>query len=154
MNDEYYMELALAQARIAFDFNEIPVGAVLVQDGTVIGSGFNQPIMSHDPTAHAEVVAIRNAGKQLSNYRLPNTVLYVTVEPCTMCFGSMIHARIGRLVYGTTEPKSGVIEGNDSLVERPGYNHRIEISGGVLVSECRELMSVFFKKRRLEKSKK
>ncbi len=142
------MRLALAQAREAERLGEVPVGAVLVRDGELIAEGFNQPITLNDPTAHAEVVVLRKAAEAVSNYRLPNSTLYVTVEPCTMCAGSLIHARVKRLVYGAREPRAGAVESQLSVLSEPFYNHRIEVEGGVLERECAELMTNFFARRR------
>ena len=148
MDDIKAMQRALAQARLAFDAGEVPVGAVVVQDGTVLAEGYNQPIGSLDPSAHAEMVAIRAAAKAIGNYRLTNATLYVTVEPCTMCAGLLVHSRIRRLVYGTTEPKSGAVVSNLRLYEHGPYNHSVEVTGGILEAECAELMSRFFAERR------
>ena len=151
--DQNYMRLALEQGQLAYDCGEVPVGAVVVFAGQVIGRGYNKPITSLDPSAHAEVVALRDAAKNIGNYRLPGSTLYVTVEPCTMCTGLLVHSRIERLVYGTTEPKSGVIESAMCLLDRPFYNHKIDILGGVLATEASTLMSDFFTMRRESKRK-
>ena len=151
--DQNYMRLALEQGQLAYDCGEVPVGAVVVFAGQVIGRGYNKPITSLDPSAHAEVVALRDAAKNIGNYRLPGSTLYVTVEPCTMCTGLLVHSRIARLVYGTTEPKSGVIESAMCLLDRPFYNHKIDILGGVLAAEASTLMSDFFTMRRESKRK-
>lgn len=151
--DQNFMKLALEQGQLAYDAGEVPVGAVVVLDGQVIGRGYNKPITSLDPSAHAEVVALRDAALNIGNYRLANAVLYATVEPCTMCSGLLVHSRIARLVYGTTEPKSGVIESAMCLLEQPFYNHKIEITGGVLAQEASTLMSDFFTMRRAGKKK-
>ena len=151
--DQNFMKLALEQGQLAYDAGEVPVGAVVVLDGQVIGRGYNKPITSLDPSAHAEVVALRDAALNIGNYRLANAVLYVTVEPCTMCSGLLVHSRIARLVYGTTEPKSGVIESAMCLLDQPFYNHKIEITGGVLAQEASTLMSDFFTMRRAGKKK-
>ena len=124
------------------------MGAVLVQDGKVIGEGFNQPITSLDPSAHAEMVAIRQAATALQNYRLPGTTLYVTLEPCTMCSGLLIHSRIGRLVYGASEPRSGAVASRSQTLDQPWMNHRVQVEGGVLAEECGALLSAFFRERR------
>ena len=150
MSDVEFMRLALAQAAQAEAIGEVPVGAVLVQDGQVIGHGFNQPIQQHDPTAHAEIQCLRMAGQASQNYRLPGTTLYVTVEPCAMCFGAMVHARIDRLVFGTTEPKAGVVESAAKLTEASFFNHQLTVVGGVLADECRDVMVQFFKRRRAD----
>jgi tRNA(adenine34) deaminase len=152
-NDQTFMNLALEQGQLAFECGEVPVGAVVVLAGQVIGRGYNKPITSLDPSAHAEVVALRDAAKNIGNYRLSGAILYVTVEPCTMCAGLLVHSRIDRLVYGTTEPKSGVIESAMCLLDRPFYNHKIDIRGGVLAKEASSLMSDFFSMRRAGKKK-
>ena len=126
----------------------MPVGAVVVLDGAVVGAGFNQPITAHDPTAHAEIVALRAAAAALANYRLPGATMYVTVEPCLMCVGAMVHARIGTVVYGAAEPRSGAIVSMTSAHEFHGLNHRLEAVGGVLEDECRAIIQEFFKARR------
>ncbi len=142
------MRAALEQAREAQRRGEVPVGAVVVLDGAVIGTGYNQPISSHDPTAHAEIVAIRAAAARLGNYRLTGATLYVTIEPCQMCVGAMVHARIARLVYGTREPKAGAIESAMRAHEHPSLNHRLIAEGGVLEDECRAVVQEFFQARR------
>ena len=147
--DAEYMRAALAQAAEAKRRGEVPVGAIVVLDGTVVGEGFNQPIGAHDPTAHAEIVAMRAAAKRLGNYRLTGATLYVTIEPCQMCVGAMVHARIARLVYGTPEPKAGAIESAMRAHEHPALNHRIEAArrrAGRRVS--RDDSGVFSKERR------
>jgi tRNA(adenine34) deaminase len=148
--DDLFMREALAQAAQARQHGEVPVGAVVVLDGAVIGAGYNQPIGTHDPTAHAEIVAIRAAAGQLGNYRLRGADLYVTIEPCQMCVGAMVHARIARLVYGTAEPKAGAIESAMRAHEHPALNHRLTAVGGVLEAECRAMMQEFFRERRRE----
>jgi tRNA(adenine34) deaminase len=147
-NDEQYMQRALALAQQAAVKGEVPVGAVLVREGEVIGEGFNCPITTNDPTAHAEVMALRDAAKRISNYRLPNTTLYVTVEPCAMCAGALVHARVARVVYGTPEPKAGVADSHLSLFAAPHFNHRVCCEGGVLQEDCANLMQDFFRSRR------
>jgi tRNA(adenine34) deaminase len=147
-NDEQYMQRALALAQQAAAKGEVPVGAVLVCEGEVIGEGFNCPISTNDPTAHAEVMALRDAAKRIRNYRLPNTTLYVTVEPCAMCAGALVHARVARVVYGTPEPKAGVAESHLSLFSAPHFNHRVCCEGGVLQEDCANLMRDFFRSRR------
>jgi tRNA(adenine34) deaminase len=124
------------------------VGAVVVQNGEIVGRGFNRPITSNDPTAHAEIVALREAAQAIGNYRLPGADLYVTIEPCQMCVGAMIHARVARVVYGAREPKAGAIESAMKAHEHPSLNHRMEAVGGVLEDECREVMQTFFALRR------
>ncbi len=150
-SDIHGMQLALQMAQRAYELNEVPVGAVVVQEGKVIGQGFNQPIKSLDPSAHAEVVAIRNAALNIENYRLIDSCLYVTVEPCTMCTGLLVHSRVKRLVYGTTEPKAGAIVSALQLPEQSFYNHKLQVEGGVLAEECSTLMSSFFAQRRKSK---
>ena len=140
--------LALAEARKAAAVGEVPVGAVVVLDGRVVGAGFNRPISSHDPTAHAEIVAMREAAQALQNYRLTGATLYVTVEPCMMCVGAMVHARIGLVVFGATEPKAGALVSAQRAHELPWLNHRLAVEGGIREEECRALMQEFFKNRR------
>lgn len=142
------MREALAQAALGAQRGEVPVGAVLVQDGEVIGRGFNCPISTSDPSAHAEMVAIRAAAGALHNYRLPGSTLYVTLEPCSMCAGLIVHSRIMRVVYGTTEPKAGVAVSRGQFFEQAFLNHRVLIEGGLLAQECGEMLSAFFKARR------
>ena len=146
--DEEWMALAIEQAKLAEKINEVPVGAVLVQDDQLIASAHNQPISNNDPTAHAEIQLLRAAGKQLKNYRLPNTTLYVTLEPCTMCLGAMIHARISRVVFGAYDQKTGVCGSCQDLSTSECFNHSIEVEGGTLADECKVLLQKFFKKRR------
>ncbi|HVH55827.1 MAG TPA: tRNA adenosine(34) deaminase TadA, partial [Vicinamibacterales bacterium] len=138
--DADLMQAALELGREARRRGEVPVGAVVVLDGVVIGEGFNQPIGTNDPTAHAEIVALRDAAKRVGNYRLPRANLYVTIEPCQMCVGAMIHARIARLIYGAREPKAGAIDSAMRAHEHPSLNHRLEATGGVLEDECRQLI--------------
>ena len=152
-SDSFFMQQALFQAQLAFDAGEVPVGAVVVLDGEIIGRGYNQPITSLDPSAHAEMVALRDAAKNIGNYRLSGATLYVTVEPCTMCSGLLIHSRIQRLVYGTTEPKSGAVESAMALLDQPFFNHAIERTSGVLAVECSAIMSEFFAMRRAAKKR-
>lgn len=146
--DEAYMRLALAEAQNAFELGEVPVGAVVVQGDSIIGSGYNQPITQLDPSAHAEMVALRKAAQTIGNYRLANTTLYVTVEPCSMCAGLLMHSRIQRLVYGAPEPKAGAITSAIKLLEQDFFNHRIEVCGSVLEQECSDMMTRFFAERR------
>ena len=148
MTHEEGMRLALEEAAKARAMDEVPIGAVVVRDGLVIGSGFNQPISSHDPTAHAEIVALRAAARAVGNYRLTGSVLYVTVEPCLMCVGATIHARVAQVVYGAPELKAGAIVSAARAHETPGLNHRIEAIGGVLEDECRRTIQDFFEERR------
>lgn len=142
------MRQALTEAKKARDAGEVPIGAVVVADGNVIGAGFNQPISAHDPTAHAEVIALRAAAQAVGNYRLTDATMYVTVEPCLMCVGAMVHARIGLVVYGAAEPKAGALQSMTSAHELPGLNHQLTTLGGVLESESRDLLRAFFKDRR------
>jgi tRNA(adenine34) deaminase len=146
--DEKYMRRAIELAEQGEQLGEIPVGAVIVCDGEIIGEGFNQPISSHDPTAHAEVVALRVAASRIQNYRLVDTTLYVTLEPCTMCVGALIHARIARLVFGTTEPKAGAVISQSQLLDAGYFNHRMSMQGGVLAEICQHQLSDFFRRRR------
>ncbi len=142
------MEAALEQARRARDAGEVPIGAVVAVDGAIVGRGFNQPISSGDPTAHAEIVAIRDAAARIGNYRLTGAVLCVTIEPCLMCVGALVHARIATLVFGATEPRTGAVTSTVRGVELPGHNHRVEVVAGVREAECRELIQAFFAARR------
>ena len=148
MTDAQWMRYALNRARQAGARGEVPVGAIVVVDGDIVAEGVNEPIETNDPTAHAEIVAIRRAAAALENYRLPGATVYVTIEPCQMCVGAMIHARIARLIYGAPEPKAGAIESAMRAHEHPSLNHRFEVTGGVLADESRELMQAFFQDRR------
>lgn len=148
MDDSDYMRRALAQAERAFAAGEVPVGAVLVQNGAVLAEAFNEPIGRLDPSAHAEMLAIRAAAENVGNYRLPGATLYVTVEPCTMCAGLLVHSRIARLVYGAPEPKSGAVASHLRLLDTGPYNHCLAVTGGVLEAESAELMARFFAERR------
>jgi tRNA(adenine34) deaminase len=147
MYDEW-MAAALEEAARARDAGEVPVGAVVCLDGAIVGRGFNQPISSGDPTAHAEIVALREAARQVGNYRLTGAVLCVTIEPCLMCVGAAVHARIATIVYGAAEPRSGALVSIVRGAELPGLNHRLDVVAGLREAECRELMQVFFKERR------
>ncbi len=146
------MRAALEEARRAAEAGEVPVGAVVVMDGAIVGAGHNQPISSHDPTAHAEIVAMRAAAAARGSYRLTGATMYVTIEPCVMFVGAMVQARIGELVFGTPEPKSGAIESTQRAHEHPALNHRLTVVSGVLAAECRDLMQQFFEKVRSQKS--
>ena len=148
MNDEDYMRAALEQARQAGACDEVPVGAVVVLDGQIVGRGFNQPIGRHDPTAHAEIMALRDAATRLGNYRLPGCALYVTLEPCVMCSGAIMHARIARVVYGARDPKTGVAGSVLDLFAEPRLNHHATIEGGLLADDCGRMLSSFFAARR------
>lgn len=148
--DVFYMHLALHQAQQAYACGEVPVGAVLVCDDQVVGRGFNQPITRCDPTAHAEICALRAAAERLANYRLVDATLYVTVEPCTMCLGALMHARVGRVVFGTREPKAGRLCSHP-LQHDPCFNHRLTVIEGVCEAECKQLMQDFFAERRAQK---
>ena len=149
------MQLALEQAHKAAALNEVPVGALLVNElNECIASGHNQPILSHDPTAHAEIIVLREAARKVNNYRLINTTLYVTLEPCVMCVGAMVHARIKRLVYAATEHKTGAIVSSCQLLDHNQFNHQIEVTSGVLQQPCADVLSQFFERRRIEKKKK
>lgn len=148
-NDEYWMRQALLLAEQGASAGEVPVGAIIVLDDEVIGSGWNQPISSADPTAHAEIVALRSAAQRQHNYRLPEATLYVTIEPCTMCAGALIHARIRRLVFGAAEPRAGAVCSHFHLLDSEGiYNHRVAWEQGLLAEECAQLISGFFQARR------
>lgn len=148
MTDIEYMEQALVLAQHAEEQGEVPVGAILVLDDEIIGQGWNQPISTNDPTAHAEIIALRQGAAKLNNYRLLNTTLYVTLEPCVMCIGAMLHARIKRLVFGTFDPKTGAVESVFNLLDTK-LNHQITYQGGILADKCGEVLSAFFKQRRL-----
>ncbi len=148
MEAEALMRLALAEAERAREAGEVPVGAVVELDGRIVGRGFNQPIGAHDPTAHAEVVALREAARTVGNYRLTGATLCVTIEPCLMCVGAIVHARIGTLVFGAAEPKSGAVVSAVRGGELPGLNHRFAVESGVLEEECRAVVQAFFKERR------
>ncbi len=148
--DAYWMRQALALAELAGACNEVPVGAVLVRDQQVIGQGWNQPILAHDPSAHAEILALRAAGRAVGNYRLPGSVLYVTLEPCPMCAGALIHARVQRLVFAAADPRTGAAGSVYSLLQDPRHNHAVAITSGVLAQPCGALLAEFFQRRRAE----
>jgi len=148
--DERWMARALALAEQAAARGEVPVGAVVVLDGREIGAGFNAPISGCDPTAHAEIRALRDAASRVGNYRLSGATLYVTLEPCTMCVGAIVHSRISRLVYGAAEPKAGAVESARNTLEEEHFNWRVDVTGGVLAPECGEVISQFFSRRRAE----
>ena len=146
--DAAYMRRALELARHAEEAGEVPVGALVVLNGEIVGEGWNQPIVAHDPTAHAEIVALRAAAERVRNYRLSDAVLYVTLEPCAMCAGAMVHARIARVVYGAADPKSGAAGSVFNLLESSALNHRAQVTRGVLAEECGEMLRKFFEARR------
>jgi len=148
LDHDRLMEAALEQAALAREAGEVPVGAVVVMGGEVVGRGFNQPIGTHDPTAHAEVVALRDAARHVGSYRLTGATLYVTIEPCLMCVGAIVHARVGTLVFGAAEPKSGAVTSAFRGAELPGLNHRFDVVSGVREGECREVIQAFFRERR------
>ena len=159
MNDEFcnidqmWMQEALQRATKAEQIDEVPVGAIVVQNKTIIGEGWNQPIATHNPAAHAEILAIQQAAKHLGNYRTLDTTLYVTLEPCPMCAGLMVHARISRLVFGAYDAKTGSAGSVMNLVQHPNLNHQIEVVGGVLQEECASQLSKFFQRRRAQKKR-
>ncbi|HZW14358.1 MAG TPA: tRNA adenosine(34) deaminase TadA [Noviherbaspirillum sp.] len=148
MQDLIFMQQALSQAHNAWALGEVPVGAVVVKDGQVVATGFNQPIGTHDPTAHAEIMALRAAATILGNYRLPGCELYVTLEPCAMCAGAMMHARLARVVYGAPDPKTGACGSIVNLFEQEKLNHHTDVVGGVLAEECGAMLKDFFAERR------
>ncbi|MCC5858063.1 MAG: tRNA adenosine(34) deaminase TadA [Ectothiorhodospiraceae bacterium] len=146
--DQRWMSEALELARLAAEAGEVPVGAVLVQDDQVLARGWNRPIGSSDPTSHAEIHALREGARRLGNYRLPGTTLYVTLEPCVMCVGALVHARVERLVYAAPEPKTGAVESRFNLLDAGLHNHQVQVTGGVMAAESAELLRVFFRARR------
>lgn len=149
--DEYFMREAMALAQQAAERGEVPVGAIVVKDGEIVGRGSNAPIGNHDPSAHAEILALRDAAKNIGNYRLVNCSLYVTLEPCAMCAGAIQHARIGKLIFGAKDPKTGACGSVVNLMAEDKLNHHTGIESGLLESECGQLLSDFFKQRRQEK---
>lgn len=148
MDHETAMRAALEEAAKAREAGEVPVGAIVCAGGEIVGRGFNQPIGSSDPTAHAEIVALRDAARRVGNYRLPGSTLYVTIEPCLMCVGALVHARVATLVYGAPEPKAGAVRSTIRAGETPGLNHRFEVVSGVLEDDCRAIVQAFFRERR------
>ena len=148
MNDEYWMQQAIKLAHKAEAAGEVPVGAVIVKDGELVAGGWNQPIGANDPTAHAEIMALRAAGEKLGNYRLLDTELYVTLEPCPMCVGAMLHARVKRVIYAATDPKTGALGGAYDLLNSVAHNHAFEVTSGVLEAQSREMLQQFFRGRR------
>lgn len=147
-DDETWMRHALMLADRAQQQGEVPVGAVLVQQGRIVGEGWNQPIGLHDPSAHAEMIALRDGAQRLANYRVLDTTLYVTLEPCVMCAGAIVHARVSRLVFGAWDPKAGAVSSVYDVISNPRLNHRLDWQGGVLEAECAELLRSFFRSRR------
>ena len=152
ISDEELMRAALTEARKAMASDEVPIGAVVAVGEEIVAAGFNQPISTVDPTAHAEIRALRAAAQKIGNYRLTGATLCVTVEPCAMCVGAMVHARIGALVYGAPEPKTGAVSSTMKLIDDPSWNHRIVVVAGVMADECRELMQEFFREKRKGKN--
>lgn len=146
--DQSFMQQAIDLAGQAEQLGEVPVGAIVVQDGEVVGRGFNRPIANHDPSAHAEIMALRDAAENLSNYRLLNTTLYVTIEPCVMCAGAIIHARVQRVVYGATDPKAGAADSVFNILGTEKLNHQVQVESGLMTEQCGNLLRTFFKKRR------
>lgn len=152
--DQHCMQRAFELATIAEGKGEVPVGAVLVKDGVIIAEGFNQPILSHDPTAHAEMVALRAAGRQIENYRLVNTTLYVTLEPCAMCAMAMVHARVARVVFATPDPRTGAAGSVLNILQNPNFNHQCQVESGLLQDDCSEQLKRFFRNKRKSSDKK
>ncbi len=150
--DLEFMQLALEQAQLAKASGEVPVGAVLVSNDQVIAAGHNQPITQNDPSGHAEILALRAAGQNLGNYRLPDTTLYVTLEPCMMCSGAIMHARVSRLVYGARDPKTGCVHSVLNLFDNQQLNHHTIVEGGILENQCAQVLKDFFKERRSQNS--
>ena len=146
------MHAALAEARKAMSANEVPIGAVVAVGGEIVAAAFNQPISTVDPTAHAEIRALRAAAQKVGNYRLPGATLCVTIEPCAMCVGAMVHARIATLIYGAAEPKTGAVRSTMALVDEPSWNHRMTVVGGMMAEECSGLLQEFFKDKRKRKN--
>jgi tRNA(adenine34) deaminase len=146
--DEFWMEEAIREGQRAQAAGEVPVGAVIIHDGRIVGRGSNRPISANDPTAHAEILALREAGTTLGNYRLSECDLYVTIEPCAMCAGAIVHARIRRLVYGAVDTKAGAVESIMQVLDNPALNHRVEVKKGVLAGRCMEQVQSFFRERR------
>jgi len=147
-NDELFMQEALRSAQRALEAGEVPVGAVVVREGEILGRGFNRNLSDSDPTAHAEVVALREAGAAIGNHRLPSCDMFVTTEPCAMCAGAIVHARIRSLVYGAEDPKAGAVHSAIHVLNHPALNHQVEVRGGVLAGKCAELLQEFFRSRR------
>lgn len=150
--DDSWMQLALKQAEIAAESGEVPVGALVIKDGTILGQGHNRNLLDNDPTAHAEIVALRQAAAQFGNHRLVGCEMVVTIEPCAMCAGAIIHARLARLVYGASDPKGGAAGSVLQVLNHPRLNHKVEITPGVLKDKCSEMLKKFFQNRRLERN--
>ena len=146
--DELWMEEALRCAQRALEAGEVPVGAVVVHDGRIVGRGFNRNILDCDPTAHAEIIALREAGAAIGNHRLGDSDLFATIEPCAMCAGALVHARIRRLVFGADDPKAGAVHSVMRVLNHPGLNHQVEVRGGVLAGRCADIVQEFFRTRR------
>ena len=151
-SDELWMEEALREAQRALALGEVPVGAIVVYQGRIVGRGCNRPLSANDPTAHAEILALREAGQALGNYRLLDCDLYVTVEPCAMCAGAITHARIGRLIYGAEDAKAGAVHSVLQVLNHPKLNYQVEVSSGVLAARCMDLLQAFFRERRISHS--
>ncbi len=151
-NDVKWMQRALELAQKARAHDEVPVGAVIVHEDKIIGEGWNQPISSNDPTAHAEMIALRDAGNNVGNYRLPNSTMYVTLEPCAMCAGAIIHARLSKIIFAVTDPKTGACGSIFNLLQAEELNHKVEIDKGIMEDECRSLIQTFFKDKRSKSS--
>jgi tRNA(adenine34) deaminase len=151
-NDVEWMQHAFELAKKAKEHDEVPVGAVIVYEDRIIGEGWNQPISSHDPTAHAEIIALRDAGNNVGNYRLPDATMYVTLEPCAMCAGAIVHARLTKLVFAAADPKTGACGSIFNLLQTEELNHKVEIGKGIMEDECRALIQTFFKEKRLKSS--
>ena len=147
-DDEVWMEQALEQARLAAKEGEVPVGALVIKDGEIVGSGHNRNLLDHDPTAHAEIVALRQAAARLGNHRLTDCEMFVTIEPCAMCAGALIHARLSRLIYGASDPKAGAAGSALQVLNHPSLNHQMEVKSGVLAEKCSEILQAFFREKR------
>ena len=150
--DAAWMELALEQARLAAEAGEVPVGALVIKDGEIVGKGHNRNLLDNDPTAHAEIIALRQAALRLRNHRLSGCVMVATIEPCSMCAGALIHARIARLVYGANDPKAGAAGSTVQVINNPSLNHRMEVTSGVLAGKCSEILQKFFRQKRQQTS--
>jgi tRNA(adenine34) deaminase len=148
-DDGAWMELALEQARLAAEAGEVPVGALVIRDGEIVGQGHNRNLLDHDPTAHAEIVVLRQAARRLGNHRLAGCTVYATIEPCSMCAGALIHARVSRLVYGASDPKAGAAGSVLKVLNHPDLNHTMEVTSGILSGRCSEILQDFFRRKRL-----